>query len=185
MRWVLPMVLLALLAAAVGGLVARQVYASPEPAPPAAAVPSAGTVPPSDQPGSPTVMPTEEAAAHPRYETVRGLLQTYFDAINARDYARWRTVVSDRRAGNQPELKWRTDYRSTKDGSIAIWRIETGPADGRVLISFTSVQDVADAPLELPEPCIHWRVVIPLTMEDGAWKLDSGPSSSAPQHEKC
>src|SRR5918999_5915123 len=155
MRWVLPMVLLALLATAAGGLIARQVYAAPEPAPPAAVVPSAGAVPPSGQPGSATVMPTQEAAAHPLYETVRGLLQTYFDAINARDYDRWRTVVSDRRATNEPEPKWRTSYRSTKDGNIAIWRIETGPPSaGRMLISFTSVQDVEDAPLELPEPCI-------------------------------
>jgi hypothetical protein len=180
------MVLVAMLAAAVGGMLARQVYAEPDPGSPAAVVPGPTAVPPREQPGDTTVRPTQEAAAHPLYEPIRHALQTHFDAINARDYARWRTVVSERRVVNAPEPVWREDYRSTRDGSIAIWRIESGPANrARVLLSFTSTQDPADAPIELPEACINWWVVWPFVVEKGAWKVDAGLTNSAPQHKKC
>jgi hypothetical protein len=185
-RWILPVVLVAVLVTAAAGLVARAVYTRPVDAATAAIVPNANPVPPADQPGDPTVTATTDAAAHPLYEPVRALLQTYFDAINARHYDKWRTVVSARRAKFQPEKDWGVAYRSTRDGSITIYRIESGPSDAaRILLSFTSVQDPKDAPLELPERCIRWKVIFPITLEDGTWKLDSGPTSSAPQHESC
>jgi len=165
--------------------VARAVYARPAEETTAAAVPPQNT-PPTEQPGNATVTATTDAAAHPLYETMRGLLQTYFDAINGHRFDQWRTVVSARRARLQPEKDWLTAYQSTKDGSIVVYRIESGPPNtGRILMSFTSVQDPRDAPPELPERCIRWKVVFPVAFEDGEWKLDSGPPSSAPQHEKC
>lgn len=180
----LPVVLVVVIIAAAAGVVARAVYTRPveeiE-----AAVPPQGT-PPAEEPGDATVTATSDAAAHPLYGTMRALLQTYFDSINGRHYDQWRTVVSARRAKLQPEEDWRSAYQSTKDGSIVMYRIESG-RDGtaRILLSFTSVQDPALAPLELREPCIRWKVVFPVAYEEGAWKLDSGPTSSAPQHEKC
>jgi hypothetical protein len=184
-RWVLPVVLVAMIATAAGAIVARQIYASPEPSP-SAIRPNESQLPPGEQPGSTTVGGTKDATAHPLYETVRALLQTHFDAINGKRYDQWRSVVTERRAKNQPERDWRTAYRSTRDGTIVVQRIETGPVDtARVLLSFTSVQDVRDAPLELPEHCIRWRAVFPMVLESGVWKLDSGPASSAPQHDAC
>jgi len=131
-------------------------------------------------------MAAADASAHPLYETMRGLLQTYFNAINGRRYELWRTVVSTRRAKLQPEKDWLAAYHSTHDGSIVVYRIESSPTGtAKILLTFTSVQNPADAPLELPEKCIHWKIVFPVDLEDGAWKLDSGPASSVPQHEKC
>lgn len=184
-RWLLPVVVLVVIATGAAALVARQIYAEPEPAPPSAVV-GDERVPPGEQPGDATVHATKDVTAHPLYDTVRGVLQTYFDAINARDYVRWRTVVTSKRMRNEPERDWRVAYRSTRDGNIVIHRIESGPpGTARVLLSFTSVQSPEDAPLELPEPCIRWRVVFPFAEEDGDWKLDSGLTSSAPQHQKC
>ena len=182
----LPVVLVVMIITAAGGLVARAVYAAPDSSTPSTVVPNERAVPASQQPGPPEVMATSDAAKHPLHGTAHGLLQVYFDAINAKDYAKWRSVVSSKRAKNQPERDWRTAYRTTRDGSIVIQRIESGPADSaRVLLSFTSVQDPQDAPLEMQVACIHWRVVFPLSVEDGEWKLDSGPTSAAPQHDRC
>lgn len=180
------MLLVVVIVAASAGLVARQLYAEPEQPLPEAVLPSDGSVAPSAQPGPPEVAATTDATAHPLFRTVRDLLQTYFDAINAKHYDQWRTTVTRKRILNQPEHKWRSDYRSTQDGSIVLYRIETGPErSARVLLAFTSTQDPQDAPLELPERCIRWKVVFPLTMEGGDWKLDAGPTSASPQHDKC
>jgi hypothetical protein len=182
-RWVLPVVLVVVIITAAAGLVARAVYTRP--ASEAAAIPP-NQIPPAEEPGPATVTATTDAAAHPLYETMRALLQTYFDSINGRHYDQWRTVVSTRRARLQPQKDWEVAYQSTKDGTIIMHRIESGPPNtARILLSFTSVQDPHDAPPELPEPCIRWKVVFPVAFEDNTWKLDSGPTSSAPQHEKC
>jgi len=179
--------LIAVIITAAGGLVARAVYTRPvDDATPAVVAPNEKPVPPAAQPGHATVMAAADASAHPLYQSMRGLLQTYFNAINGKHYDLWRTVVSTRRVKLQPEEDWRAAYQSTRDGSIVIYRIESSPSGtAKVLLTFTSVQNPQDAPLELPERCIRWKVVFPVAREDGAWKLDSGPTSSAPQHEKC
>ncbi len=179
--WLLPVLLITVIATAVGGLLARTWYEDAGPIEPAAVIPSPSSVPPGEQPGSRVVEGTPDAIAHPLYRTVRGLLQRYFDAINNRDYAAWQRTVISERVERQPEEKWLADYRSTQDGHIVIFRIELGEDDtARVLMTFTSVQDPVDAPQELPVGCINWNVVFPLVLEDDGWKLDSSPASASP-----
>jgi hypothetical protein len=186
-RWILPVVLVAVIITAAAGLVARAVYARPvEKASAAVVVPNGNPVPPTEQPGDATVTATTDAAAHPLYEPIRAMLQTYFDSINNRHYDQWRTVVSALRASTKPRKDWLVDFRSTKDGSIVVYRVESGPTGtARVLLSFTSLQEPIDAPPELPEHCIRWRVIWPIVFEAGEWKLGLGTTGSGPQHEKC
>lgn len=183
--WLLPVLLITVIATAVGGLLARTWYEDPGPGTPEAVVPSS-TLPSGDKPGSKQVQATTDAFGHPLFNTVRELLQRYFDSINNKDYEAWQSTVISERVERQPEKKWQADYRSTQDGSIVIYRIELGEDDtARVLLTFRSTQDPADAPQELPVPCIEWSVVFPLIFEDDGWKLDSSPASASPQHERC
>jgi hypothetical protein len=182
----LPVLLITVIATAVGGLLARTYYAEQGTDTPAAVIPSQTSVPPSERPGPKEVGATPDAIAHPLYRTVRDLLQRYFDSINDKDYGAWLTTVTADRAERQPESAWHTAYRSTSDGSVVIYRIELGDDDtARVLMTFVSVQDEADAPRELPSDCIQWSVVFPLILEPDGWKLDSSPAASSPQHESC
>ncbi|MFC4858388.1 hypothetical protein [Actinophytocola glycyrrhizae] len=185
--WLLPVLLITVIATAIGGLLARDLYKEPPAAPPPTVVatePAPG--PQEEQPGPPTVKGTADAVAHPLYGQLQRLLQTYFDAVNAKDYAQWASVVTGERQANQPEQKWLDEYRSTTDGSIVMHRIEArGDGAARVLLTFTSTQDEEDAPRELPRPCIHWNVVWAFAVEDGEWKLAAGPSAATPQHEAC
>ncbi|HWM04385.1 MAG TPA: hypothetical protein VNP92_18775 [Actinophytocola sp.] len=184
--WLLPVLLITVIATAVGGLFARTLYEDQETAAPPEVLPSQTAVPPDEQPGSRTVRGTRDAATHPLYGTVHGLLQRYFDAINDRDYGAWQGTVTGERVERQPEQKWRRDYRTTKDGNIVIYRIELGDQDSAVvLMRFTSTQRPEDAPQELPVGCIHWNVVFPLVLDDGEWRLATGPASASPQHERC
>lgn len=158
-----------------GGLVAREVYRRPQSSPASVlALPSTEALSAGEEPGSPTVRLTPDAAAHPQHEIVRALTQTYFDAINKGDYDAWRTTVTRAKVQAQPRPEWVANYRTTRDGGILIHRIDPLPNGGLgVLIGFTSIQDPAAAPTELPADCLRWRLVFPLTLESGRWKLDS------------
>ena len=185
--WLLPVLLITVIATALGGLLARDLY-SEEPAspPPTVVATSASPGPSGEQPGPSKVQATADVVTHPLYGTLRGLLQTYFDAINAKDYEQWSSVVTYKRQTLQPEDEWMKAYGTTTDGNIVMHRIEArGDGTARVLLTFTSTQAKEDAPPVLPEPCIHWNVVWAFSTEDGDWKLATGPTSATPQHEAC
>ncbi len=180
------MLLLAVIATAVGGLLARQMYEEPPAAAPSAVQPSPSAVPEVEQPGSTTVDGTPEAVSHPVYEDIRAVLQTNFDAINAKDYDLWRQVVTEERVETMNREKWLMDFGTSQDGTIVIYRIELrGEAEAVVLLKFTSVQAPDKAPPELPVKCILWNVVYPMVKENGDWKLAPGKTSSAPLLEAC
>jgi hypothetical protein len=183
---VLPVLLITVIATALGALVARSLYKDPPPEPPAAVEPSPSVVPLSRQPGSAEVQGTVDATTHPLYNTLRAVLQRYFDAINEKDYDGWTGTVTNDRLKQSPEKQWRIDYRSTQDGSIVMYRIEaTGDDTARVLLKFTSIQDESDAPPELQAPCINWNVVWLLAKDRNEWKLSGGATSTSPKHERC
>lgn len=185
--WLVPVLLITVIATALGGLLTRDLYADTAPPAPAPVLPGPpSSLPPSEQPGPVNVQGTLDATAHPLYETFRSLLQNYFEAINSKDYERWTSTVTSKRRKDAPEEDWQTDYRTTKDGSIVLYRIESGADDtARVLLEFTSTQGIKEAPAELPVPCIHWNVVWAFAKENGEWRLATGAASASPQHEEC
>lgn len=185
--WLLPVLLITVIATALGGLLARDLYSEQPASPPPTVVatsPSPG--PTEEQPGPATVNGTADAVSHPLYGTLRGLLQTYFDAVNAKDYEKWSSAVTYERQTFQPENEWRKEYNTTQDGSIVMHRVEArGGGTARVLLTFTSTQAVENAPVELQEPCIHWNVVWAFSTEDGDWKLAQSRAAATPRHEPC
>lgn len=141
--------------------------------------PVASKVPaPLPEPGPPRVVLIEDAAHHPDADRIRTVLQKYFDAINAGDYALWRSVVIPQWARDTSEAAWHAQYRSTLDGTMVVHRLEPRTGGGLVaLISFTSLQNPADAPPELPVRCLRWWVSYPLIGEGEALRL--APSAPA------
>ncbi len=106
---------------------------------------------------------------------VRSLLQRHFDAINNRDYAAWTSTVVSRCPREMPESKWQADYASTRDGSILVHRIEPSPEGTIVLLSFTSTQAEAQAPLSLPgSTCTNWWVSYRIVVERNQPRIDAG-----------
>lgn len=120
------------------------------------------------------------------HDAVLSLLQAYFDAINAKNYDAWRDTVTSQRLASTSRAEWLHNYHTTRDGSIVVYRIESGGVAAlRVLLSFVSTQDPGAAPPDFPHTCIRWRVVFPLTLEGAGWKLDAGPTGASPQHDAC
>jgi hypothetical protein len=176
--------------AAGGGVAAREIY-KPKPAdhlatPPVVTTAPSTTVPGEAQPGPRTVMATQDVVDHPQFSVIGPMLQDHFDSINAKDYDKWRTTVTKQRGSSYAKQDWTSDYKSTRDGSILVKRIDSAPDRKlRVMVAFTSTQDVADAPQELPKGCIRWHIVLPLTREDNKWKIDVGTEGASPRHDEC
>ncbi|MBW0115357.1 hypothetical protein [Pseudonocardia abyssalis] len=126
---------------------------------------AAPAIPPSGV-GSSEVLLSADALAHPAHELVRAQLQRHYDAINAKDYAEWVATVVPERSEALPEEAWREAYDSSQDGTIRIDRIDD--LDGaRVLVRvrFVSIQDVEDAPQDVPARRICWRSSLPMSGE--------------------
>ncbi|WP_433871899.1 hypothetical protein [Saccharopolyspora sp. CA-218241] len=168
LKWAVPTTALVLAAAIGGGLAAREQYGTS----------IQGITPASPESVAPEPVPgglafTADAAAHPDQGIVRALLEVHFDAINGRDYDGWKSTVVPAKWREQPRDEWLQAYRTTHDSDVVVHRIERTP-DGtlRVLLTFTSTQDPAQAPPQLAEPCIRWRVVYPLVPDEGGLRLD-------------
>lgn len=186
----LPVVVLVAAAAAGVGVLAREAYQRPGVAQgEQVAAPDSGSsssVPRSALPGSGAVQLSIDAAQHPDGQRVRELLQRFFDAINGHDYELWTKTVTARRVSETPKTQWTSDYESSQDGSILVHRIESvSPERLRVMMTFTSTQDVARAPADLRADCIHWRVVYPVQEERGALRIDLGTEGSTSQFSPC
>jgi hypothetical protein len=168
-------VVIVVLASAVG---AGMLLRSLQPAAGAARIGSIGgtAAPGPPEPGPATVVLVEDVALNPDADRIRTTLQKYFDAINAGDYQLWRSAVIPQWARDLGESAWHGQYRSTLDGSIVVHRLEPRAGGGLVaLTSFTSLQNPADAPPELPVRCLRWWVSYPLIGEGDQLRL--GPSS--------
>ncbi len=166
-----------------GGLLARELYRRPD-----QPDPGGGTVAPSttndgvprELPGPGRVEVTADAAGHPDGNTVREVLQSYFDAVNSKDYRAWTTTVSEERRSKMPESRWRHDFQSTKDGTITVYRIEPGAQSTlRVLVRFISTQSLDEAPPDFKQPCIRWNLMLPLKFEQGQYRIDVTDGASA------
>lgn len=187
-RWLVPVVVVVLSVTVGGGFLARELYRQPDQP---ADDPSVSTSAPSSASGSePTgvgaVGMTDDAKAHPQAEAIRGLLQKYFGAINDKKYGQWANVASSDRLAQQSAGDWMKGVRTTEDSDALIYRIERGSGSSlRVLVGFTSRQDLADAPAYFQEPCIKWRLVLPVITERSGLKIDATDPGPPPEHEKC
>ena len=176
---------------AVGGLVARSIYqpaasasTPPVAAPPPTSAPTSGT--PIKQPGSPKVQLSADAAASPYGATVQNLLQVYFNSINDVNYQEWESVATPALIQENPQPKWLDGYRSSQDGSMYVYRINTSPGgELRVLMTFTSTQRLDQAPPFAKFTCINWSKVFPVVNKNG-WRVDVNPQDSpAPPAVQC
>ncbi|MEV7096335.1 hypothetical protein AB0M80_26150 [Amycolatopsis sp. NPDC051045] len=188
-RWLVPVVVVVLSVTVGGGLLAREIYRRPDQ--PADDTSVAASTPSPSSSGAPAavdddVRMTEDAKRHPQAEAVRRVLERYFTAINTKQYQQWTAVVTDQRAVSQSQNDWKKGVRTTKDSDALVYRIERSSGNSlRVLVGFTSRQQLEDAPLFFREPCIKWRLVMPMVIEDKALKVAAVDGGPPPEHEKC
>lgn len=183
--WTVALVVVVVLVVAVAvGLLLRALGSAQAGAADDGSTSSVPTTAPSQEPGPTEVQLVDDASAHPRALAVRAVLQNYFDAINAGDYRLWTSAVTREEARALSAGAWQRQYRSTLDGSIVVHRLEARPDGFVALLSFTSVQDPADAPPDTPAHCLRWRASYPLTTESGELRVSPTPLATTP-HTPC
>lgn len=183
----MPLIAVLVLGAAAGaGALLRPEQAAAPPGPPPVQEPAV-ILQPVVEDGSTRVQFTPDVAAHPAAGDLRELLQTHFDAINARDYDRWSTTVAPDLADARPEPEWVRGYRSTENSDIVAHRLESTPeGDLVVLLSFTSRQDPADAPPDKPSDCLLWRLSYSVEVgDDGEFVFARASDPTASQNAYC
>jgi hypothetical protein len=188
--WIAPVLGAVVVVTAVAAVVAHGRYQRPTAAdtPPVVVATGSSSVPSSAEPGPGTVSVTPDVLKFTAHAKVQQVFQTYFDAINTKRYAEWRSVVTSDLADEQSESAFVSGYQSTRDGSILLYRVDTAPDNGlRVLVTFHSTQDPADAPSGFAHQCIEWQVVKPLTWDqsDNTWKIDAGILDGSPLRAVC
>jgi len=176
LTWLIPITLLVAVCAMVGGLIARQVYAVTK-------SPTASHAPATSESASPTATRPADprsvffltfAQNDPLFGRVRDAIQNYFNATNNQDYNLWRKTMTPKVAQQQTQQDWLGGLRSTKDSDMTVYRIEATDKGADVFGSFTSKQDLSDAPDDLQATCINWWMVWP--MEDlgsGSFRIGS------------
>jgi hypothetical protein len=178
--WALPAIVLVVLACGlVAGLGIRELtVGTAAVAPPSATTTT--TVTSGPPPGPATVELSQDTTTHPDANRIHDLLQRHFNAINNRDYAVWASTVVKSRVKEMPEELWQRDYRTSRDGSIVVSRIEPSPDGVVVLLSFTSTQDAEHAPANLPgSRCTRWWVSYRVVTEHDQPRIDAGIRHSA------
>ena len=168
LKWGVPIAVLVLLAAGAGGVAAQRFY-------PGDPVPiSLPGIPAEENSEFATIELTPDAQAHPDHEDVSWTLRMHFNAINTRRYETWKATVVAAKQQQLPEDKWLEEYSTTRDAAIKVHRIEPGPKDSlRILMTFVSTQNPDDAPAGLKASCLRWRVVYPMVVDSGAFRLDT------------
>jgi hypothetical protein len=191
--WIAPVLGAVVVVTAAAALVAHNTYQRPASAAvastaPVVVAPESTSVPSTEEPGSPVVSITPDVAHFPLRTQVRQLLQTYFDAINSHSYRQWRSVVTPSLASTQTERQYEQGYRTTHDGTIVVYRVDTTLNSGlRVLLTFHSTQAAEDAPKTFPHDCIVWHLVWPLAWNPAAnaWKIDAGTTDQSTKMRAC
>lgn len=134
---------------------------------------------PDDGAGSSEVELSADAAEHPDAEAVRAQLQQHYDAINGREYERWRATVVPARAEALAEADWQKAYATTDDGSIRVDRIDPDPEGGLLVwVRFISTQSTDNAPSDLPVERICWRSTLPMRGTPPLIDVTGGGSSA-------
>ncbi|GAA2000079.1 hypothetical protein JL107_00390 [Nakamurella flavida] len=154
----------ALLVVAAGG--AAGAWALGRSAPTAAVAPWTPTSPSDDR----TVRLGPDTADDPMAAEVRTVLQRYFDAINTGDHDAWTAVVSAGQTVSQDRATWEHRYSTTLDSSIVLVSVDQDPT--RVRVWFSSRQDPAFAPADLPANCISWDLTYRVVTQDGRLVID-------------
>lgn len=147
-----------------------------------------GSVPAPGPPGPRSagqVVVSADAERDASASSVAVLLGRYFNAINARDYQSYISLLSPRaRQGLTAEVFDR-GYRSTADSAETLVRISAARnGDIAADVMFTSRQDPADSP-DRTQSCTDWDIVMYLERDGPGYLIDRPPPGYHASYAAC
>ena len=143
---------------------------------------------PSPSPTQPlasdTVAVSNAAAGNPRHVAVVSFLQTYFTAINSRDYRAYLGLLGPEAQATYTRRAFMHGYRSTSDSAERLKRIYAAGAGTVAVVTFTSHQDPRDS-VNGQESCTRWRISLYLQPTGTGYTMVPAPAGYQPTFAPC
>jgi hypothetical protein len=152
------------------------------PATPSTAASTQATASPTaGRPGRNTVATAPALANTPAARHVVAFLETYFRAINQRDYPLYSSLLA---ANMRPPVReFETGYRSTSDSGAVLTSLSTGPRGLAATVAFTSHQDPALSPDHTR--CTNWNITLYLRRYGAGYLIVRPPRGYHAAHRPC
>ena len=158
----------------------------PQPSSTSAAAPSASASQASPAssalntgPGAVAIAPAlSQQASSPQ---VAAFLQSYFRAINARDYSRYSSLFEARLRPTFQQFE--NGYRSTHDSGAELTGISPTQVGVAAAVSFTSHQQPADSPTGTS--CTSWDITLYLKPRGSTYRIVSPPANYHSHYQAC
>jgi hypothetical protein len=130
-------------------------------------------------PGAVAIAPApSQQASSPQ---VASFLESYFQAINTRDYSGFSSLFEPRLRPTFQQFQ--SGYRSTHDSGAVLTRISPTPVGVAAAVSFTSHQQPADSPTRTS--CTSWDVTLYLKPHGGTYRIVSPPTGYHAHYQAC
>jgi hypothetical protein len=155
---------------------------SPAPAPTTSSpTPSAS---PTQPLASDTVAVSAAAASNPQHATVVSFLETYFTAINSRDYSTYLSLLGPQAQATYSRRDFMHGYRSTSDSAEKLKRIYALGGQTVAVLGFTSHQNPRDS-INGQESCTRWRIALYLQPTGAGYTIGAAPPGYHPAYAPC
>ena len=131
-----------------------------------------------------TVAVSPSAAANPAAARVRTLLEHYFAAINAHDYAAYSNLLDSQMQQQNPPSKFASGYATTRDSAEKLTSIANiGSGSLAATVTFTSHQSPADSINN--SSCTAWTITLYLQPQNDGYVIGVPPTGYRSVHQDC
>jgi hypothetical protein len=139
------------------------------------------TASPSQSAGTVAVAPA--VASNPAVPGVEALLNSYFQAINTRNYAEYNSLLDAAMQANESASSFDSGYATTTDSAETLTAISSSGGEVAATVTFTSHQNPADSVDE--SSCNDWTVTLYLTPDGGGYVITAPPSGYKASYTDC
>jgi len=150
---------------------------------PTASAPRQASTTPTSQltAGSATVTIAPSAAQQSNAPQVAKFLETYFTAINTRDFGLDSSLFEPQLQPTRQQFS--QGYRSTSDSDITLTDLSVTATGLAATVSFTSHQDPSDSPTN--SSCTAWDITLYLQPQGSAYLIVSPPAGYHAHYSSC
>jgi hypothetical protein len=150
----------------------------------APATPSA-TPSATSTPGKGRVKVASSLAGNPQAPQIVALLDSYFAAINARNYQGYYALLNPQVQQQTSQSQFSKGFASTKDSRETLTGISAGPGGATVAaVTFTSHQSPANS-VNGHESCTTWHISLYLQRSGNSYLIGKPPSSYRASYAAC
>src|SRR5579875_2185258 len=160
---------------------------SPPPArPPPTPTQSPSTSPsPTSSPGQGQVAEAASVAGNPQTPRIGALLDSYFSAINTRNYPAYYALLSPQERQLTSQSQFSKGFATTKDRKETLQALSAGPGGTTVAsVTFTSHQNPANS-VDGHQSCTHWHISLYLEQSGNSYVIGKPPSSYHAGYAAC